>query len=397
MFKVRIENLNRCIKQHLGDLKWSTCCELRESMKFGCGIFAIRDIEPNEILFYDKPLLLGPTGDPNESVSCVSCYKKLPNDINNLCASNCGQLVCKREECISQHQNECQYLNSLKPKNPNQLSFTKMKALSVIRSQFLNEGQLEFLGLMQKNYSKTNKEIFFDDEFENFPQDKQILAILKATEAAINTNALKVLYKHNESDCVNLRGLYPIVSLMNHNCTPNTRRDIDGEFLNRVVATRKIYKNDEIFTTYSQLLWSTPSRRIQLLMSKQFLCACNRCCDPTEKNSNISAIRCQNKKCSGYVLPVDSTNFKSDGKCNQCEMVCNNKRFLQIQEIAASMTKGFLSRSKFTLSDLVDFIETRLSSIIPSSSQFVLEMKLDAIWKYNATSESGNRFAIIQN
>lgn len=392
MSKSRIESLNRCIEQHLGNnLIWSTCCELRESDKYGCGIFAIRDIQPNEILFYDKPLLLGPTGDPKESVMCVMCYKKLEKPKDYLCREQCGQLLCDNDLCATQHRTECKYLREWMPKNPNDISFPKMKALSVIRSQFLTINQLEFLNLMQKNYSKTNSEIFFDNEFENFPENDEILSLFKAAEAAINTNALKVLYKQADSECVNLRGLYPIVSLMNHKCTPNSRRDVDSTFLNRVSATRSICEGEEIFTSYSQLLWSTPSRRIQLLMSKQFLCTCQRCSDPNENYTNISAIRCLNKSCSGLVLLIEPTNFKSDAKCNQCQLVCNNKKYFQIQEIAASMTKNFLYTTKHSLFDLVEFIDKKLTNIIPTCSQFVLEMKLETIWKYEPISQRGNK------
>lgn len=244
---------------------------------------------------------------------------------------------------------------------------------------------------MQKNYTNIKKDIYFESEFQQFPQDAKIINELRASSAAVHTNAFMILYRANDSINVNVRGFYPIAGLMNHNCVPNTRHDVDEKFSFRVSATRLIKKDEEIFTSYSQLLWSTNSRRMQNLISKQFLCTCKRCIDPTECGTNLSAIRCQNKACCGIVFPIESINFRSNVKCTVCETIYDNNRYLQVNEIAGSMVKSFLA-STFDLSKMIEFMKTKLSIIVPDYSQFIIQLKLDAIFKIEPATYQGKSF-----
>lgn len=305
-----------------------------------------------------------------------------------MCADKCGLILCGQSKCAEQHKTECLLLQKWKPKNPAELSFTKIKALFVIRSLFLDEKQRKFLDLMQKNYISLKTEIYFDDEFEQFPQSSETVDYLRATSAAINTNAFKVLYREHCSGDVSLRSFYPIMSLINHKCTPNTRHDIDSNCVNRVFASRSIKKDEQIFISYSQLLWGTILRRMHLMMSKQFLCTCDRCIDPTERSTHLSAIRCQDRACSGLVCPIEPVNFKSDAKCISCERICENKRFLQIQEMATSMSRGFSNNNR-NLTELKHFLEMRLNKLVPNCNQFVIEAKLTAIWKCEPITVDG--------
>lgn len=385
----RIKELNECIKYHIEDIKiWSSSCELRVSNN-GCGVFAIRDIEPNELLFGDKPLIVGPTGNKDEPVVCAVCFKLIENDLNSfLCAGNCGLIICGRENCIKQHENECKLLQKWKPKTPNNLSFIITKAMLVIRSLFLSDEMKKFLELMQKNYKTNRSEIYFDHEFEQFPEDKETIAYLSAASAAIDTNAFKVLYRSSSAGDICVRGLYPFMGLINHNCLPNTRHDVDENLVSHVYAAQPIKKDEQISISYSQLLWGTSSRLMHMMVTKQFLCTCNRCKDPTEYSTYLSAIRCQDTNCSGYLLLIEPINFQSDAKCNLCERVCERKQFLQMQEMFARITRHFVN-ANFTLAELNQFIESRLYKNLPDCNQFVVQAKLKAIWKCESENLEG--------
>lgn len=391
----RIDQLNDCIRKHVEDVSiWSNSCELR-TFSNGCGVFATRDIEPNELLFGDKPMMLGPSGSKNEPIVCVVCYDRLENQsIPNLCSGQCGLVLCDKSVCAKCHERECELLQKWEPKNPNEYSLKKAKALLVVRALFLSADERRFFDLMQKNYSDYKKEMFFDTEFANFPKDKETIDCLRAASVAINTNGFKVLYRGGENGAadVNVGSFYPIMSLLNHQCLPNSRHDINDKFVSRVFATRHIRKDEQIFISYSQLLWSTNTRRMHMMMSKQFFCACDRCADPTESGTNLSAIRCQNKPCTGLLLPIEPINFKSDAKCTTCHQVCESRRFLQMQEMGATMTKNFLSKP-FAMDELNHFVEQRLYKIVPDCSQFVIECKLKAIWKCDSTNYDGIRTA----
>lgn len=387
----RIDKLNDCIRKHVEDVSiWSNSCELRVFSN-GCGVFATRDIEPNELLFGDQPMMLGPMGSKTEPIVCIVCFDRLENPVDSyLCSGHCGLVLCGKSVCANNHAKECELLQKWKPKNPNEFSFKRAKGLLVIRSLFLGHDERLFFDLMQKNYSDYEKEMFFDTEFENFPQDEETIDYLRAASVAINTNGFKVLYRSGENGApdVCVRSFYPIMSLLNHQCLLNSRHDINEKFVSRVFATRHIRRDEQIFISYSQLLWGTNTRRMHMVVSKQFFCACNRCADPTELATNLSAIRCQNKPCTGFLLPIEPINFKSDAKCTTCNWICESRRFLQMQEMCATMTKNFLNKP-FAMDELNHFVEQRLYKIVPDCSQFVIECKLKAIWKCNSSNCDG--------
>ena len=386
----RINELNDCVRNHVDDASiWLKSCELRVSSDFGCGVFATRDIAPNELLFGDRPLMLGPTGNESDVIVCVMCYDRIEHEVaSHMCSNRCGLVLCGKSACAERHKSECELLQSWKPKNPNDVSFTKLKAMVVIRSMFMEGDEKRFFGLMQKNYTTRTKEFYFDNEFDNFPRDEETAAAIRAASAAIHANAFMILYQSSGAGDVNVRSFYPIMSLMNHNCNPNARHDVDSKFVNRVFAARPIKKDEQIFISYAQILWGTPSRRMFTALSKQFHCTCERCADPTEKSTYLSAIRCVDKSCNGIVLPIEPINLKTDAKCNRCEKICDFKRLLQTQDILAAITKNFLN-NKFTMAELKRFIEQRLYKLVPESNQFVVEAKLKAIWTCDATNFEG--------
>ena len=60
--------------------------------------------------------------------------------------------------------------------------------------------------------------------------------------------------------------------------------------------------------------------QVILQQTKHFTCECQRCLDPSEFGTNLSAIRCP--KCKiGDVLPLKPTNLKTDFECQDCHEV----------------------------------------------------------------------------
>lgn len=135
---------------------------------------------------------------------------------------------------------------------------------------------------------------------------------------------------------------------------------------------------------------------MQLMVPKQFLCQCERCSDQTEGGTNISGIKWENKTCTGLVLPINSLDFRSSAKCNECHSLVEYKQILQIQDVASNMAKNKLKvKNKFYLFELVDFIESKLKNILPECSQFIIEVKLEAIWKCDPHSREGRFFTFV--
>lgn len=94
----------------------------------------------------------------------------------------------------------------------------------------------------------------------------------------MDANCFEII-TYRQDKLINLRGLYPIASFMNHSCVPNTMHNFKENFLMIVKASLPIYKGQEITTTYTNLIWPTSLRQNHLLVSKQFNCICIRCRD----------------------------------------------------------------------------------------------------------------------
>ena len=111
------------------------------------------------------------------------------------------------------------------------------------------------------------------------------------------------------------RALFPLSAMANSSCLPNmthvTRRDRKMV----MVATRDIMKGQELLICYTgirypsvyisnifikKIRWGKMTRQKHLLLTKNFLCRCQRCLDPTECGTYISSIKCT--QCQGNVI-----------------------------------------------------------------------------------------------
>ena len=130
---------------------------------------------------------------------------------------------------------------------------------------------------------------------------------------SLEVNAFEV----TSPDCGRGRGVYPLTSLMSHNCISNARYIIHDDFHVEVRATTAIKTGQEITDHYVTPLNGTAYRRTHLKDGWFFDCECDRCRDPTEASTLCSAFLCP--KCQGPVLPVDPLNRLSDWRCRKCD------------------------------------------------------------------------------
>jgi len=70
-------------------------------------------------------------------------------------------------------------------------------------------------------------------------------------------------------------------------------------------------------TIFGKSTSGTKDRRAHLRQSKFFICDCQRCADPTECGTFLSALKCP--ECSkGWLLPIDPIDDESVWKCDKC-------------------------------------------------------------------------------
>lgn len=363
------KNLQRC------NLQENNSWIIEKSEISGRGIFAKRDIEVNEIIFQDKFLICGTT--QKDIHLCVICYTS-----SNLtvCSGGCCLPIC--EKCIgtNQHFKECDLIKSWCPKNPEKISNKIFKALPAIRALILTDDEMVLFNLLQGNERKVTDAIA--DEFLSFPDDKNLLNNIWSI---LNTNIFEIVLDGNLS----IQGLYTLSCLMNHSCYPNTRISFNKDFLMTVRATKPIKENEEILTSYVQLLWGTFHRRAFLAKTKSFLCNCLRCSDPTENGTYISAIPCVDENCVGKMIMKNSVSFISPWNCEFCGVTKSSQTILKVQNMISSLIGGQMGFQ--SIESVLNYCRNTIPKILPKFSQFSVEIKLFVIEKVQGT---GSKFTL---
>lgn len=147
------EKMEEILVSHLKENKifregpqlWTIRC----SSLGGRGMFATRNIEQNELIFIDAPLVIGPRSVGKHLQMCVCCYKTECSLFP--CDRGCGLPVCSNEcENSPKHVNyECEYLRSLVPTCGTDWSLDLLLAVVPIRALFMTEQQRKCLAALQ--------------------------------------------------------------------------------------------------------------------------------------------------------------------------------------------------------------------------------------------------------
>lgn len=167
--------------------------DIEHKEPFGRCLVAKRDIQVNELILYDRPLLIGPRVNNYDKIFCVSCYKVLPKLL--LCSAKCKFPVCA--DCVDskQHKRECELIRSWGLRNVNRYSKHLFRALTIIRGLLLSsdDTKLMFMMACHDNSQLQNMEVEkILDEFEGLTADCEVVQTLKRISSVLNTNAFEV-------------------------------------------------------------------------------------------------------------------------------------------------------------------------------------------------------------
>ena len=130
----------------------------------------------------------------------------------------------------------------------------------------------------------------------------------------------------NPNKDVDIQGLYPITSILNHSCTSNTICYAQDNFTFVCRAVTNIKKGEEITTNYFHFhyhFFGRSYRQQELREHWHFTCGCERCKDNTEKESMVDSLVCVDCKDGRLVQLIDRwvcikcTSVRSTEKINQ--------------------------------------------------------------------------------
>lgn len=160
---------------------------------FGRCLVAKRDIQVNELILYDKALLMGPRVNNYEKIFCVSCYKVLTK--LTLCNFKCKFPVCQDCADSKKHRKECELIRSWGLRNSTRYSKHLFRALTVIRGLLLSSDDTKLMFMMACHDSTAQQNMEVEkilDEFEGLTMDCETVQTLKKISSVLNTNAFEV-------------------------------------------------------------------------------------------------------------------------------------------------------------------------------------------------------------
>ena len=312
---------------------------------------------------------------------CLGCYKEITSTTVFVKCVRCNWPVCS-QQCADTsrcHDPECRATRAagarIKVEHFDQINMM-YACITILRALGLRDGPkkiwedyTKFDSHLQERiktpiYNKVNKEkvVFFILHYLNIKRYSD-LEILEAC-GKLDTNCFEI-----KQNGVNLRAMYRLGSIMSHHCCPNTRHTFGPDQAIFVYSTRRIAAGEVISATYTKSLYSTMERLEHLSMSKCFNCACERCADPTESGSYLSAIRCS--QCPGHLLSKDPLNVDSNWKCDKCD---NEQRASGIKAGNASIVSEMKALDRHSLASLAQFL-TKYEKLLGSTNHHIVEIK----------------------
>lgn len=319
---------------------------IQQEERCGRMLMAGRDIQAGEVIFTDIPGAVGP--DLNSKPCCLSCYKKLEgdddqeeeedeNDDKIYRCSQCSWPLCSPTCEDGPHARECQLFQIHRQHRPNFIidnNSSAYNAIMVLRVLWLKEqdpGTWEKINILmdhneaKESTSKTkhpSPEVSREDildfirnhcKLTQFSQ-QEILHVL----GVIDTNTYIV--GENPDKDVDLQGIFPIASILNHSCTSNTIQYALDDFRYVCRAVTDIRQGEELTTNYFHFryhFFGLTYRITELYSLWHFQCSCHRCHDVTEFGTHCDSIQCKN--CSkGFLSSINCLHQDSDWVCDTC-------------------------------------------------------------------------------
>jgi len=310
----------------------------------GRGLVASRFIREGELVLIDEAVLKGPS-----IVTCSVCPSCLaPIKKNYRCCRKCGMPVCD-SSCEENpiHKNECTLLSANKVRFVTDDVSQPCSLYSFItpyRLLKLKDSEPELWDRVASLKDHLEERVGLV-EFDCFHKDvvqflrRRCFLASEYTEEEIH-RAIGIILVNGVSleprrlfagpvKGLQGKGVFPIFALLNHSCISNLKFTIkqDGpKSLVRVYARRNIEEGEELTVQYYSSLLGTHKRRRRLRSEWYFNCQCQRCQDPTELGTMVSAVACEVCE-TGHLLPRNPLDELGDWLCSSCDF------FLEVPDL----------------------------------------------------------------
>ncbi|XP_059453924.1 histone-lysine N-methyltransferase ASHR1 isoform X1 [Corylus avellana] len=152
-------------------------------------------------------------------------------------------------------------------------------------------------------------------------------------------------------------GLYPVISIINHSCLPNSVLLFEGR-LAVIRAVQHIPQGDEVLISYIETAGSTMTRQKALKEQYRFTCTCPRCIkvsDDIQESAIVEGYQCKDDRCNGFLLrSSDDKGFV----CQQCGLVRDKEEIRKIaSELKLMSDKVLMSSSSGNYQETVSMYQ----------------------------------------
>jgi len=346
-----------------------------------CGrlLIAARDIEAGEVIFHDTPAAVGP--DNNPKPVCLTCFKRLPGLVYR--CRHCSWPLCSPHCQLEDgpHARECSLFQLHNPRlviEDYKATCPSYNAVMVLRILWLRDNRPEEWKLIDmlmdhleddRELTKTKKGVLeFIRGHCKLVQfsEKEILHVM----GVIDTNAY--IIGENATKDVDLQGLFPITSILNHSCAPNSICFARDDFTFSCRAVVAIKKGEELTTNYLHYhyhYFGLSYRRPELEAFWHFSCACRRCKDSTEFGTWSDSLLCPDCR-EGRLTPL-SEKKDSEWVCGVCY---SSMAHLPVTNIINKWWNEIENAKKYDVRALLLLLE-QVTEVFDPAHYYAMEIK----------------------
>ncbi|CAB4266994.1 unnamed protein product [Prunus armeniaca] len=313
-------------------------------------LFTSSDFSPGEVIISQEPYVSVPNNSSAES-RCDACFES-----SNLKKCSACQVVyycsnsCQKSEW-KLHRLECEALSKLHKER--RMAVTPSIRLMIklyLRTKLQTEKVIPASAM--DNYKLVEALVAHLSEIDEkqlvlYAQMANLVSLIlqwpgiNIKEIAENFSKL-ACNAHTICDS-ELRplgtGLYPVISIINHSCLPNSVLLFEGRSA-VVRAVQHIPKGAEVLISYIETAGSTLTRQKALKEQYLFTCTCPCCSkggkyDDIQESAVLEGYRCKDNGCIGFLLR------ESDGNgfiCHQCGLVRSKEEIKQIASELKSLS-----------------------------------------------------------
>uniref|UniRef100_A0A2N9F3I1 MYND-type domain-containing protein n=1 Tax=Fagus sylvatica TaxID=28930 RepID=A0A2N9F3I1_FAGSY len=320
-------------------------------------LLTTRDFYPGEVIISQEPYVCVPNKSPVES-RCDGCFSS-----SNLkkcsachvvwyCGSTCQKLDWKL------HRLECEALSRLDKDRRNFVTPSiRLMVKLYVRRKLQSEKVIPTTATDNYNLVEALVSHIPDIDEKQLVLYAQMANLVNFILQQPDINIKEIAENFSKFACnahticdSELRplgtGLYPVVSIINHSCSPNSVLVFEGR-LAVIRAVQYIPQGAEVFISYIEIAGSTMTRQKALKEQYLFTCMCPRCIkvgqsDDIEESAILEGYRCKGEGCNSFLLR------SSDDKgfiCQQCGLVRDKDEIRKIASEVKSMSEKALISS----------------------------------------------------